>query len=153
MNIYLSKKYITGDWSDEAVAVYIALRKILRRDEPTCYVTLNMIYYALWGKFERQKTNQRIMDSIKSGLNELINLGLVSYEEVLSSFEYVLDLSKLELDTSKAIETKDFFVIVQDTEIHTIMNGDSQHKFKLCRYFVFLVGTFNNKTQVGFSPL
>ncbi len=30
MNVYLSKKYITSDWSDEAVAVYIALRKILR---------------------------------------------------------------------------------------------------------------------------
>ncbi len=112
-----------------------------------------MIYYALWGTFESQKPNRRMMDSIKSGLNELINSGIISYEEVLSSFEYVLDLAKLEIDTSKATETKDFFVIVQDTEIHTIMNSKAQHKFKLCRYFVFLVGTFNSKTQIGFSPL
>ena len=153
MNIYLSKKYIESNWSDEAVAVYIALRKILRKDDYKCYISFNMIYYVLCGKFKNQKPNRYFMDKIKIGLSELINIGVVSYVDVVSVSEFVLDLSRLELDTKNAAKTEDYFVIVQDTEIHTIMNSNYKQKFKLCRYFVFLVGTFNSKSQLNFTSL
>lgn len=141
-----------GDLSDEAFAVYVALRNIYRQDEPKCYVSLNMIYYALCGKLGNYKTDRRFMDKIRNGLNELVDTDLVSYIEVAKS-EFVLDLSNLNLDTKNAKKTKKFFAIIDNSEIRTIMNSDSQHRFKLLRYFVYLAGTFNSESKAGFTSI
>lgn len=153
MQVYIRSDFSQSDYSDEAVAVYIALRRILRRDEPKYYITINMIYYTLRGTLQNQTYDRYFVDKIKSGLNELINSGLVSCEEVISMSEFILDLTQLELNTKKTSETKHFFTVIEDTEIHTIMNSNNKHKFKLLRYFVFLVSTFNNVSQIGFTPL
>lgn len=165
MNIFLNKKYVFGKEcvSDEALMVYVALRRFYQREINNYYVSMNMIYYNLFGKFDKSKNNRYIIEKLKIGLNELINIGIVSYVSIISPKEFILDLTKIEYDTSKAKETKEYFVIIDDTEIFKIMNCDNANKFKLCRYFIYLVGTFNNsketnsihalRNDVGYSPL
>lgn len=152
MDIFLKKDVVNDTkLTPEGLAVYIALRQIVKNHENNYYVSANMIAFILTGSCPKRKT----VDSVKLGIDNLIdNMKLISVINKINSYEFILDLSSLIFDTSKH-----HFIIIKDTEVKNIMEYKS--KFALLKYFVLLVGTFNNsnilngchKFSVGFTAI
>lgn len=162
MYIYVEKKYVTGTkaLSKKALTCYIALKRIYNNSkESNYYISMNMLCYQLLGKYDKDIYNRNFIDDLQIGLNELINNNIVSYVDVISKREFILDLSHLYLDTKKAKENKEYFTIINDSDIHNIMNNCKADKFNVCRYFIYLVGTFvkisyNDKSyKTGFMKI
>lgn len=159
MNVYLGKRIIEDTkLSDDAIITYLALRMICRKDKSNYYISLNMLDYYLHGKIS---SNRYTIAALKRGIHELINFDFISLIDCVGKNEYVLDLSKIYFDIQHAGQNKNYFVIVSTDEIYTIMNYDTKDNFKLCRYFVYLIGTFylskdksaNNNGMIGFMSI
>ena len=145
MDIFIEKKYVTGAkaLSEKALTCYLALKQIYNNGkESNYYVSMNMLCYQLFGKYIQNGYKRHFIDDLQIGLNELINNNIISYVDVISKREFILDLSHLYLDTKKSKENKEYFSVLNDTDIHKIMNNCKAEKFKVCRYFIYLVGTF-----------
>lgn len=152
MDIFLKKDVVNDTkLTPEGLAVYIALRQIVKNHENNYYVSANMIAFILTGSCPKRKT----VDSVKLGIDNLIdNMKLISVINKINSYEFIIDLSSLIFDTSKH-----HFIKITDKEVKSVMEYKS--KFALLRYFVLLVGTFNNsnklngvhKFSVGFTSI
>jgi hypothetical protein len=161
MYIYLKKDVVTNkDLTPEGLAVYIALRSLYKSDTSKYYISANMIAFLFTGCVPKRKT----VESIKLGIDNLKNdMKLISIkdDDIISKDEYITDLSKLHFITGnkEADKDKDYFIIITLDEIKSIMEYKS--KFVLLKYFVLLLGTFNNsnklnslhKISVGFTNI
>lgn len=141
------------DISPDALAVYIALRKIMLDDISEYYISIHMISFILTCTAGYQK---RFYISIKNGLKQLIEYKLVSIVgDPLTDNDYIVNLDKIVLDTKKVSidKKKIYFTIIGYDEIKTIMqiqptisnNGKkvSIDKFKLLKYFIICIGSIN----------
>ena len=141
--VFLSKKIVTSkDLSHNAVMAYIGLRMIMSRDmllvngDVTIVpVSLARIAYEL---NESENIDKSLTDVIKNGLEELANNMMITLNNFCK--EYLIDFSKLHLDTSK-----NYFVTVERSEIQAIMSSNEQirKKVPLLRYFLAIISTFN----------
>lgn len=156
MNKIWLNKYLVSEQvlTTDGVLAYVALRTIYNMNNTTDYISVNRLAYSLVGEMDYPKA---LTDSLARGIIELENGGWISVRKNLStskSYEYIMDLEKLHIDTSK-----DKFVIVNDEEIRHILTakGDMTKKVRIVKYFVVLIGTFDNspsmKTVAGFGNL
>ena len=148
MNILFMKREIieSENLTEKGVAVYIALRRIMQKDINEYFASYNMIAYQLTGV---GKNKRAMIDSVKDGLQEIIDKNLVSVIEKIGINEFVLELSQIHLNAEE-----DCFTKIEEEEVHKIFSiEDKTDKFKLLRYFAALVGTFNNAegySKVGY---
>lgn len=142
--LFLQKKVIENPkLTKEGLAVYIALRRIMNDEEKIYYISINMLAYILFGNGDY---TTRFTKSIKSGFENLIDdVGIAKIEKSINQTENIVDLSGLYFATDNVKETKDYFTRVYDNEIKSIMNC-KKDKFKVLKYFVFLMGTLSNST-------
>lgn len=102
-------------------------------------ITQYQIEFYLTGKL----SGRRVMsDYIKCGINELISNHIVEKIEE-DKKHYVLDCSKLHIDT-----TKERFTVLNFSEVQRIFQVENINNFLLLRYFIFLVGTISSKINV-----
>lgn len=149
--MFLSQKIIKDKLiSDDAFGVYVALRVLYNTDMPTQYINCEQLIYVLTGKIEFK---ERLLTSIRAGVNELTNLGLINFDNVVSCDSYILDLSPLYFSTAKTDNPKDqtYYAMITQDEIRKCVNGKSTYKFKLLRYFSYMVGSLRG--DVGFNAM
>lgn len=134
--IYLKNKVISDKRiTNYGLAVYISIRHIINNADTKYYINYDMISYNLCGTVS---PSRYIMNGVKEGINNLIDMGLVSIVNKFSNCSYEVDLSKC------FSEENDYFSLVFDNEIKGIMNlGTKADKFSLLNYFVHLIGTFD----------
>ena len=148
MNILFLKREIieSENLTEKGVSVYVALRRIIQKDVNEYFVSYNMIAYQLTGV---GKNKRAMIDSVKEGLQELIENNLIPVVEEVGKSEFVLELSQICLNAEK-----DYFIKVEEEEVHKIFSiEDKTDKFKALRYFIAMIGTFNNAegySKVGY---
>lgn len=147
-NLFLNKDLVTGNTlTQDGVLAYTALRIIIDESIPLynkttsidC-VSVNRLAYALVGDMEYEKV---LIDSLVRGLTEMASAEYITIRKDLStkaSYEYVLDLSAMWLDTDK-----DKFIIVSPNEVYKIMTCKEvmKKKISMLKYFIALVSTFD----------
>lgn len=147
-NLFLNKDLVTGNsLTVDGVLAYTALRIIINESIPLynqtntvdC-VSVNRLAYALVGDMDYEKV---LIDSLVRGIAELSGGKWISIRKDLStkaSYEYVLDLSAMWLDTDK-----DKFIIVSPNEVYKIMtcNEVMKKKISMLKYFMALISTFD----------
>lgn len=141
--VFLNKEIVTNkNLSHNAVMVYVGLRMIMSRDVllfggdvSVAPVSLARIAYELNGADNIEKS---FIDVIKNGLEELVNNMMITLKDFYK--EYLIDFSKLHLDTSK-----NYFVTVERSEVQAIISSKEQirKKVPLLRYFLAIISTFN----------
>lgn len=142
--LFLSKEIVTSqELSHNAILAYVGLRMLMSRDvllfggESTITpVSVERIAYEL---NDMEKIEKSLIDVIKSGLKELSQSQWITMKD-FTSHEYLIDFSKLNLDTSKG-----FFIMVEKSEVKVIMASGEQTRKKvpLLRYYLALISTFN----------
>ena len=147
-NLFLNKDLVTGNsLTVDGVLAYTALRIIIDESIPLynqtntvdC-VSVNRLAYSLIGEMDYEKA---LIDSLVRGIAELASGEWISIRKDLStkaSYEYVLDLSAMWLDTDK-----DKFIIVSPNEVYKIMtcNEVMKKKISMLKYFMALISTFD----------
>ena len=147
-NLFLNKDLVTGNsLTVDGVLAYTALRIIIDESIPLynqtntvdC-VSVNRLAYALVGDMDYEKV---LIDSLVRGIAELSCGKWISIRKDLStkaSYEYVLDLSAMWLDTDK-----DKFIIISPNEVYKIMtcNEVMKKKISMLKYFMALISTFD----------
>lgn len=146
--LFLNKDLVTGNsLTVDGVLAYTALRIIIDESIPLynqtntvdC-VSVNRLAYALVGDMDYEKV---LTDSLVRGIAELSDGKYITIRKDLStkaSYEYVLDLSAMWLDTDK-----DKFIIVSPNEVYKIMTCKEvmKKKISMLKYFMALVSTFD----------
>lgn len=147
-NLFLNKDLVTGiTLTQDGVLAYTALRIIIDESIPLynkttsvdC-VSVNRLAYALVCDMDYEKV---LIDSLVRGIAELSGGSYITIRKDLStkaSYEYVLDLSAIWLDTDK-----DKFIIVSPNEVYKIMTCKEvmKKKISMLKYFMALVSTFD----------
>lgn len=126
--------------SDDAFAVWCALRNVIQKDITKYFISYNMIAYSLFDRIP----NKYELNAIKKGYLELIENNLIKVVDAYSKSEQVVDLTIL-------YERKDneYFSDLTDDEMHKIMNIQGKHdKYKLLRYFTCQIGSFNRSENM-----
>ena len=147
-NLFLNKDLVTGNTlTVDGVLAYTALRIIIDESIPLynkttsvdC-VSVNRLAYSLVGDVDYEKV---LIDSLVRGIAELSDGKFITIRKDLStkaSYEYVLDLSNMWLDTDK-----DKFVIVSPNEVYKIMTCKEimKKKISMLKYYIALISTFD----------
>lgn len=147
--LFLNKGLVTGTaLTQDGVLAYMALRTIVDESIPLynktssvdC-VSLNRMAYALVGS--QEKYEKVLLDSLQRGIYELKFANVLDILQDFStktSYEYLLDMANMRLDTEK-----ENFMFVYPEEVHKILNCDEimKKKISMLRYFVSLISTFN----------
>lgn len=145
MEIFLRKKVIEDvNINNDGLAVYVALRKLMNKDEKEYFVSYNMIAYSLYGNTDY---GRRFLDHIKYGLQNLIDMELIKVVSTIGKTEFICDLSKLFFSTDNVAETKDYFIKIYTDEVHKIMQSNKD-KFNLLKCFIHTVGSMDYKAKV-----
>ena len=139
MDIFLRESVIGNlSFSDEEIAVYVALRSIFNWQRQFQTVSYNLLCYELYNK----KPSQKSAEAVKTALHSLMNRGLVKIVQQFSSTEFSVDLSALFFDD-------DYYTVIRLDEVHKIMNVDGRtDKFKLLRYYITCLRTINRSQGV-----
>lgn len=141
MNLFIIKR-ITEDktLSDNAFAVWCALRSIIQMNISEYFISYNLISNALYGRVPERK--EQIV--IKKGYDELKRKGFIKEVCVYTKKEFKADLSKLYFNNSN-----EYFSDLTDKEMRKIMNIQTTvSNCKLLRYFTCMIGTFNRSDSI-----
>lgn len=146
--LFLKTELVTGyTLTQDGVLAYIALRTLIDESIPLynktssmdC-ISVNRLAYSLVGEMDYEKA---LTDSLQRGIYELAGGEWISIRKNLStnkSYEFVLDIEKLWLDTEK-----DKFTVVYPNDIYKIMtcNEKMDKRIRMLKYYVALVSTFD----------
>lgn len=137
MKIYLSKN-ILKSLEHNAIATYVALRRLMDNVHDNYFITINMLCYLLFGY--NPPYPERFIDNIKNGLNTLESKELITISKI-SRNELVVNLSSLRFDTSK-----EYFIIVDESEVNKIMSVKNDRAM-LLTYFINVIGTLTKNKK------
>lgn len=146
--LFLRNDLITGNTlTQDGVLTYITLRILIDESIPLynrtssidC-VSVNRLAYLLVGLVDYEKA---LTDALARGIAELAGGEWISIRKDLStnkSYEYVLDLEKIWLDTDN-----DKFTVVYPNDVYKIMtcNEKMDKKIRMLKYYVALISTFD----------
>ena len=146
--LFLNKDLVTGNTlTVDGVVAYVALRTIIDESIPlysknksTDCLSVNKLAYSLIGDMDYEKA---LTDALIRGVAELASGEWISIRKDLStkaSYEYVLDITNLYLDTEK-----DKFVTVTPNEVYRIMTCKEvmKKKISMLKYYIALISTFD----------
>lgn len=149
MKIFLHKSLIQNeyDFSDFDFLVYTGLKLIMGTNDKTIYyVSLNQIVVELFGSLS---ISRRLRVGIKNSLMNLIGYDDNSLVKITGKLddinnEFILDLSKLYVDTKKTT-----FITISDEDIRKVLkinfNGFKETVF---RYYCVILSTINNTDNI-----
>lgn len=140
-NLFLQKRFIEDlNIIDEGLCIIASLKNILNQHEQNYFVSYDMIGFYMFGR----KPEKRELTNIKCGFDNLKNNDIIVVKEELSSNMFCCDLSKLNY------ESGEYYSNIEYDELFAIMNIASNiSKYKLFRYYSFLVGSFNRSNTIS----
>lgn len=139
MKLKLKKEIVENkELSDNAVLVYVGLVMCMRHKLNRVFANRNMLMFYLTNK---EKTSKRFDDSLKEGLQELLDKKIIICKQRNGS-DYFLGLDNIQLNDN------DKFVFVSYDDVNKILNCSSQRKKSILRFYLLLLGTFIGKNHI-----
>lgn len=143
MKIFLNSNIINNlNLSKYDIATYVAIRSIYHSNQKEFYISTDMLAYTLFGC----NIPTRALGQIKKSITNLAQLGLFEIIKTLnqSAGSYVIKDKLLNVDTTRAIITGEYFTVISFDEMRMIMTLPCKNnKFALLRFFINVVGTFD----------
>ena len=139
--IFIPERLITNrEFSNYSLATYCVLHTL---SQPTQILKLCITQYQIEIYLTGKISNRRLMsDYVKCGINELIENHLLEKLDEKQK-HYILDCSKLRIDTNK-----EHFTIITFGEVQKIFQVENINNFLLLRYFISLMWTISSKITV-----
>lgn len=145
MEIFLRKNVVENkNLTNDGLTVYVALKKLMNKEEKEYYISHNMIAFTLFGN---TNFNRYFLNHIKYGLQNLIDMELVKVNATIGKNEFVLDLSKLFFEIDNVDETKNYFIKIHSNEVHKIMQSNKD-KFNLLKCFIHTISSIDYGAKV-----
>lgn len=145
MEIFLRKNVVENkNLTNDGLTVYVALKKLMNKEEKEYYISHNMIAFTLFGN---TNFNRYFINHVKDGLQNLIDMELVKVNAAISKNEFILDLSKLFFEIDNVDETKNYFIKIHSNEVHKIMRSNKD-KFNLLKCFIYTIGSIDYGAKV-----
>lgn len=136
--------------SAEAICVYVAIRSFAVPNDDDCFINNTKLeYYLFGGKMGR---NEHL--AMTKGLKDLTEKSYIKVIQKLNSTDYIYNYKKINNS-----DVNRYFYVYRD-DIRKIMSLDvNYNKYKMLRYYVCLLRTFNNdknknneaKMKIGFQ--
>lgn len=141
---------------------------LLRRENFMYYVNTSLLSYLLTGKYP---ADSNLVKNIKDGIEGLGKKSTLILSQSNTNNEWIIDakdMVKDRVDKSKESETgdsekkqKDFYVGVENTEIHKILLFSDKYytrSISLLRFYIYILSTIHKKkddkyTGVGFTSI
>lgn len=141
MTMFIKKSVIEDrGLSDEAFAVYCALRTIVTADKKEYFISYNYIADILYCRLPAR----REVEAIKKGFTELVNNEEIAVLYAYSKAEYRVNLEKLYYQQGSG-----YFSDITHEEMRQILAIDTTvNKYKLLRYYACMVSTFNRSNSL-----
>ena len=136
------------------IVAYLGLRQILKNNIDNYFISIGLLSYHLTGK---QITSRLVTKSILQGLNKMIEKKIISTNETdkdRRTNDWVLDLSKLQIDKIRDKEAKEFYSLIETDYIAKILNSDMKDKISILRFYCYLITTLTktgDKQGAGFT--
>ncbi len=150
MKIFIKKDIIQNtELSASAIYCYVTLKAMLDNtvEKTDMYITINSLYYF----FNEQIPTRKTITKLIYGMSELIYYKIISAKEI-SNNEFIIDISTLEFNSKK-----NFFILIEKKEIISLMKiKTNKDKYKLLRYLLTIIGSFNHKEgegKVGYNSI
>lgn len=118
-------------------ATYLALNYICDPTNSTFVVDPYIIFYTLTGRLIDYKNNKEVITNIKRAIVSLDEKKII-HIIMLDKSRYVLDGPYMKFSTVEG------YVIINQDECQNIFNG-YRRPYDLLKFYVFLVGTINNR--------
>lgn len=139
MKLKLKKEIIENqELSDNAILAYIGLVMCIKKNLNSVFTNRNMLMFYLTNQ---EKTSKRFDDSLKDGLQELLDKKIVICKKK-NGTDYLLSLVNIKL------EEQDKFIFVDYDDIQKILLCNSQRKKSLLRFYLLMLGTFIGKNHI-----
>lgn len=120
MKIFLNSNIINNlNLSKYDIATYVAIRSIYHSNQKEFYISTDMLAYTLFGC----NIPTRALGQIKKSITNLAQLGLFEIIKTLnqSAGSYVIKDKLLNVDTTRAIITGEYFTVISFDEMRMIM--------------------------------
>lgn len=145
MEIFLRKNVVENkNLTNDGLTVYVALKKLMNKEEKEYYISHNMIAFTLFGN---TNFNRYFLNHIKYGLQNLVDMKLIKVNATIGKNEFVLDLSKLFFEIDNVDETKNYFIKIHSNEVHKIMQSNKD-KFNLLKCFIHTISSIDYGAKV-----
>lgn len=145
MEIFLRKNVVENkNLTNDGLTVYVALKKLMNKEEKEYYISHNMIAFTLFGN---TNFNRYFLNHIKYGLQNLVDMKLIKVNAAIGKNEFVLDLSKLFFEIDNVDETKNYFIKIYSNEVHKIMQSNKD-KFNLLKCFIHTISSIDYGAKV-----
>lgn len=145
-SIFLEKKMVLNkELTDEGMLAYVAIMSYTNK----CRRPIELLLYdGLGYEVSEIVNNKNIIDAIKVGIKNLVDLDLI---KVLSRNDRGLltDVSSLYFSISKKDELFSYYLEIYREEVLKIINGGMKFKIKVLRYFICVMSTINHSSSFG----
>jgi hypothetical protein len=148
--VYLLNNVIKNtNISNYCIAAYIALRMIYKKGQSKYYLNSNIVYFMLSGNI---CNSRKILENLKQGILDLESIELINIlERDKSNSNFIINPINFDI---KDVNLKDnYYVTIDYNEITTLVNSDYSNKFKILRYFVYLITTFVKSKNYGIQTV
>lgn len=140
LDIVIGKKALENKGlSHESISVYatIQLIKSYHFNDKQLYVNSNMIYFYMNGFID--KVSRKKMEQIKSGLDCLVDNGIIVPVNIVGKYEYILNVKDLDINSKD-----DYFVKISYDEYNKIMTcGKQVNRYQMFSYFCTIISNIN----------
>lgn len=138
--ILIPKELVCGEnrLSEESLCVYAAIRYITC-GKTECYISNGYIEHILFdtpvGRSEKEM--------VSKGLNSLLSFGYIKILKQYRSTEFFCDVSYISMYSKS-----EFYIELTLDELRKIMNINEKCKYKLLKYFLALISTFDSSGKM-----
>jgi DNA-binding transcriptional regulator YhcF (GntR family) len=159
INVFIKDKLVvSGGFDADMLLSYLGLRLVIRQDINNYFISLGLLSYHLIGK---QVVPQTITTSIISGINKLLDKGILTYideKEETRKNDWTVNLKRLQIAKVKSENTKanpsEIYTSINYDYISQILNMQFKEKLELLRFYCYLMTTIQKtgeKKGAGFT--
>lgn len=140
-NIYLSKCVISNkDIDSKSLFMYICFRNIMAKHKDIYFTSKDILVYELLNSYTN--ASRKLDSDFTSGIDGLITTGMIKKVKNINNVDFIINLSKLHINDGE------YYITVTSDEVGKIILSKTNSKFDLLRYYLCLIGTFNNSKNV-----
>ena len=148
MKLFIKKAILNNtSIANEGLLAYIGLTYQLQKGK-IVFTTVDVLCAILQGSKESYVENRALYNKVKTGIENLQEVGVIKKLYDIKKYGFALDCSDLILDTER-----ESFIILESELINKIISTPSISVDKAVRFLCVLVASINTDTGVGFTSI
>lgn len=148
MKVFMKKAILNNtSIANEGLLAYIGLTYQLQKGK-IVFTSVDILCAILQGSKESYMENRALYNKVKTGIENLQEIGIIKKLYDIKKYGFALDCSDLILDTER-----ESFIILESELINKIISTPSISVDKAVRFLCVLVASINTDTGVGFTSI